>query len=279
MIITLTTDFGLADAYVASMKGVILGINPEVKLVDISHQIEPQNVAQAALLLHTIYKYFPPDTIHLAVVDPGVGTSRHPIALATPQAMFIAPDNGLLSYIIDDFREPSASTLYPETELQETKLPPSLKAFHLNNSQYWRHPISNTFHGRDIFAPVAAHLSLGVPLLELGELIPSLLVFPIPHPQSQANGSLLGHIQHIDTFGNLISDVHRSNLPHGKVVIDIAGYRIEELSNSYAAGKDLVALIGSSGYLEIALKNGSAAKRLGVRVGDSIIIQIPPSPL
>ena len=274
-IITLTTDFGLADAYVASMKGVILSINLGVTLVDITHNITPQDVGSAAFLLHTTHAFFPDGTIHLAIVDPGVGTSRRPIALVTPHATFVAPDNGILSYIFGGATRTTVSPTGVNFKLQKTKLPLAFKAFHLNNPLYWRHPVSQTFHGRDIFAPVAAHLSLGVPLEKMGEPIPSLLAFTIPQPQPQPDGSLQGHIQHIDSFGNLISDVKREDVPSGKIEteIEIRGQKITGLSVSYAGGKGLVAIIGSSDYLEIALKNGNAAKTMVAKVGDSFILK------
>lgn len=282
MIITLTTDFGLADAYVAAMKGVILGLNPQVTLVDISHSLPPQDVLSAAFILHTSHPFFPEGTIHVTVVDPGVGSPRRPIALATPRAIFIAPDNGLLSYIIAEAEPPPEASPFSGFEVAEKKLPPGLRAFHLNKPQYWRHPVSHTFHGRDIFAPVAAHLSLGVLPEETGEAIPSLSVFSIPRPQPQPDGGWLGHIQHMDAFGNLITDIsvrhglskaEESHLLKEDVVIDIAGHRIGGLSASYAAGKGLLAIIGSSGYVEIAYKNGHAARYLGAKVGDSFSVR------
>ncbi|HJX70178.1 MAG TPA: SAM-dependent chlorinase/fluorinase, partial [Dehalococcoidia bacterium] len=245
-IITLTTDFGTQDAYVAAMKGVILGINPGATLVDICHSIEPQNIAQAAFVIGTAYDYFPQDTIHVVIIDPGVGSQRRAIALKTPRAFFVAPDNGVLSYVI------GASPEEPQ-------------AVALTNPKFWRHPVSSTFHGRDIFAPVAAHLSLGVPLEEFGEVIPSLFAFPMPHPRMGANGELIGHIIHIDHFGNLITNVKKEDLPSGKLCLEIAGQRIESLSTSYAAGDKLLAVLGSSGHLEIAAKNGSAAGLLGAK--------------
>ena len=253
-IITLTTDFGAQDAYVATMKGVILDINPEVTIVDICHSIEPQNIAQAAFIISTAYDYFPRDTIHVVIVDPGVGSQRKAIILKTQNALFVAPDNGVLSYII------SASPEEPQ-------------AVELTNPKFWRHPVSSTFHGRDIFAPVAAHLSLGVPLEEFGQAITSLSTFPMPHPQTVAKGKLLGHILHIDRFGNLITDVVKEDLPQGNLSVEIAGRQIEGLSISYAEGDELLALLGSSGHLEVALKNGSAASLLGARIGDEVRIK------
>jgi len=253
-LITLTTDFGAQDAYVATMKGVILDINPKAIIVDICHSIEQQNIAQAAFIISNAYDYFPRGTIHMVIVDPGVGSQRRAIILKTQNALFVAPDNGVLSYII------SASPEEPQ-------------AVDLTNPKFWRHPVSSTFHGRDIFAPVAAHLSLGIPLEEFGQAITSLSTFPMPHPQTLAKGELLGHILHIDRFGNLITDVIKEDLPQGKLSVEIAGRQIKGLSISYAEGDELLALLDSNGHLEIALKNGSAASLLGARIGDEVRIK------
>ncbi|HXX59515.1 MAG TPA: SAM-dependent chlorinase/fluorinase, partial [Dehalococcoidales bacterium] len=153
-IITLTTDFGLCDAYVAEMKGVILGIDPEAKIVDVCHTVRPQNIAQAGFVISTAYRYFPERTIHVVVVDPGVGSSRRAVLLHTPYADFLAPDNGVLSYVIQE-------ALSQPVKGSTVKLKPGISAVSLTNSTYWLPEVSSTFHGRDIFAPVAAHLSLG----------------------------------------------------------------------------------------------------------------------
>ena len=174
--ITLTTDFGLTDGYVAAMKGVIYSINPEATIVDICHNIQPQNIRQAAFVLSTAYSYFPSYTVHLVVVDPGVGTNRRAIILKTPKAHFVAPDNGVLSYVID------AYSPQPVPDSQRVKLGPESKAYAITKSEYWRKPVSNTFHGRDIFAPVAARLSLGMMASSLGDNVDTVTAFPIPHP-------------------------------------------------------------------------------------------------
>jgi hypothetical protein len=265
-IITLTTDFGLDDAYVAAMKGVILEINPEATIVDICHSIEPQNIRQGAFVLSTAFCYFPQDTVHLVVVDPGVGGPRRPIILETDSAIFVAPDNGILSYVIQ------SSTSQRVSRRSLMKLPPELQAFEITNSKYWRHPVSSTFHGRDVFAPVAAHVSRGIPLDELGRFIASVNVFPLPRPQSDAVGNLTGHILHIDRFGNLITDITGGDLPSGRYSIQVAGHQIDSLSPSYEQGRGLLALLGSSGHLEIASKGGSAARLLGSKPGDELRI-------
>ncbi|GAI18104.1 unnamed protein product [marine sediment metagenome] len=182
-IITLTTDLGLTDAYVAAMKGVILGINPEAKLVDICHSIKPQNITQAAFVLSTAYKFFPQKTIHVVVVDPGVGTKRRAIILRTPSADFVAPDNGVLSYVI---QESSAKGVAGNVDLQQ--LEPELEAVAITKAEYWRLPVSPTFHGRDIFAPVAARLSLGFPPIDFGEVITSVTMLPLLRPYQAHDG-------------------------------------------------------------------------------------------
>jgi len=268
-IITLTTDFGLSDAYVAAMKGVILGINPEAKLVDICHTIKPQNIPQAAFVLSTAYQFFPQRTIHLVVVDPGVGTERRAIILRTPSADFVAPDNGVLSYVI---RESSVKPVADIDNLQQRELEPGLEAVAITKSQFWRTQVSPTFHGRDIFAPVAALLSLGFPPVDFGEAITSLTMLPLPQPHRRPDGSLVGHVLHIDNFGNLITNIKSSDLPPTKqpITIEIGDQVISELSRTYAEGKGLLALIGSSGYLEVSLKGGSASAFLDAEVGSEV---------
>jgi len=255
-LITLTTDFGLADSYVGVMKGVILGIDPTATIVDISHDIAPQDVQEAAYVVYTAYSYFPPDTIHVVVVDPGVGSRRRAIALRAAQATFVAPDNGVLSYVL------------AREEMKE--------AVSLTNSRYHRPTVSHTFHGRDIFAPVAAHLSRGVPLTELGEPLTEIVTFPLPQPQVLPDGGVAGHILHIDRFGNLILDVGEADFTLGEgIILEVAGRRIQGLGRTFTdvlAG-ELVAYIGSSGHLEIALREGNAAQSLGMRKGDRILLR------
>ncbi len=268
-IITLTTDFSLTDAYVAAMKGVILTINPEAKLVDICHTIKPQNISQAAFVLSTAYQFFPQKTIHLVVVDPGVGTERRAIILRTPSADFVAPDNGVLSYVI---QESSAKPVADSDNLQQRELEPGLEAVAITKPQFWRTPVSPTFHGRDIFAPVAALLSLGFPPIEFGEAIASLTMLPLPQPHRRPDGSLVGHVLHIDNFGNLITNIKSSDLPQTKqpITIEVGNQLILGLSRTYAEGRGLLALIGSSEYLEVSLKGGSASALLDVGVGSEV---------
>jgi S-adenosylmethionine hydrolase len=248
MLITLTTDLGFKDAYVGVMKGVILGINPGTTIVDLCHEIEPQNIRQAAFLLHISCPYFPKDAIHIVVVDPGVGTKRRLVLVISPLGRFLAPDNGVLSYILGEG---------------------AFEAFELSNRRYWLPSVSSTFHGRDILAPVAAHLSLGTSPQKLGKKATGLVSFPIPRPE-KAPGSLRGEVLHIDTFGNLITNIREDDLPKGRLTVEIAGHTIEKLGRTYAVGRGLLALVGSSGYLEIAARNKNAARLLKARVGKPV---------
>lgn len=269
-IITLTTDFGLSDAYVAAMKGVILGINPEATIVDISHDITPQNILEAAFVLGTAYEFFPQRTVHLAVVDPGVGTKRRAIILRTPVADFVAPDNGVLSYVIAQ-----SSTVPTDSTGQQIELKPNLEAVAITKPDFWRSPVSSTFHGRDIFAPVAAHLSLGLSPTDFGETINSVAVLPLHLPYRTPDGTLVGHVIHIDSFGNLTTNIRSRDLPEpAKLVSIIMGkHTISGLSPTYAEGEGLLALIGSSGYLEIALARGNARAVTGAEVGSELRIR------
>jgi S-adenosylmethionine hydrolase len=273
-IITLTTDFGYDDAYVAAVKGAILNINPDASIVDVTHSVRPQDILQAAFVLNAAYRYFPKQTVHVAIVDPGVGSERRGIILKTPSAIFVAPDNGILSYVIDDvFPNVVAQSIgeslatQPTTEVVFKK---GLEAAAITDPRFWRHPVSPTFHARDIFAPVAAGLSLGISPYEFGEKINSLHVLPMPKPFLDAAGNLIGQVLHIDRFGNLITNIRGNNLPGKDVVIEAAGQRIQGISDYYAQKEGVMAVVGSSGYLEISLRDGSACDFLGVAAGDQI---------
>ncbi len=268
-IITLTTDFGLTDAYVAEVKGVILGINPGAKIVDICHAIKPQDISQAAFVLSTAYKFFPRKTVHVVVVDPEVGSERRAIILRTPQADFVAPDNGVLSYVIQESR---AAPVDNNTGCRQVELEPGLQAVAITRSQFWRSPVSPTFHGRDIFAPVAARLSLGFPPVDFGEEVTSVRVLPLSRPCQAPDGALVGHVIHVDGFGNLITDIRDDDLPLAReaVIIDVGNRRILGLSRTYAEGEGLLALIGGSGYLEISVKEGNASTFLDAGIGDEV---------
>jgi S-adenosylmethionine hydrolase len=269
-VITLTTDFGPGDAYVAAMKGVILGINPAAVLIDISQAVAPQDIRQAAFILGTAFPFFPPRTIHLAVVDPGVGTGRKAIILRTPHADFVAPDNGILTFALQD------AGGAPSDNGHVNLAPGSgLEAVAIAEPRFQRSPVSATFHGRDIFAPAAAHLSLGVPLADIGEPVDSLVAFPVPVPRRTPEGGLIGSILHIDGFGNLITNIKAGDLPGNTapVAVTVGGETITGLSRTYGDAEGLLALIGSSDRLEIALKNGNAAACLQARIGDVVQVR------
>ena len=271
-LLVFTTDFGLTDSYAGVMKGVALGINPALQFIDLTHQIAPQNVAQGAFVLGVSYRYFPADAIHVAVVDPGVGTSRRPILLQTPRGSFVAPDNGLLSRVI----APYLSDL-PEVA-GKVALPPELRAYHLSNPDYWLHPVSSTFHGRDIFTPVAAHLSLGVAPESLGESTGELAWLPLPQTRATPEG-IRGEIMYCDIYGNLISNIPAALLDGRKLgEVRIRGRSIRRLSATFLdigdspSPPELIALFGSHGYLEVAVPNGSAASVLSAGPGEPITV-------
>jgi S-adenosylmethionine hydrolase len=271
-IITLTTDLGLTDAYVAAMKGVIFDINPEAKIIDVCHSIQPQNIPQAAFVLSTAYPFFPRRTIHLVVVDPGVGTERRAILLRTSSADFIAPDNGVLSYVI---RESVARPVGDSINLQQVELQATVEAVAITKPHFWRTPVSSTFHGRDIFAPVAALLSLGFPPIDFGEAISSVIILPLSQPYQAPDSQLVGHVLHIDSFGNLITNIKEADLPQTRRIasIEVGNQIIPGLSRTYAEGSGLLAMVGSSGYLEIAVKGGNACTLLDAKVGDEVRIK------
>lgn len=262
-IITLTTDFGTSDTYVGTMKGVILGINPSVQLVDLTHAIPPQDIHAAAFTLHAAYRYFPKGTIHTVVVDPGVGSDRQAIVCEIDGAFFVCPDNGVLGYLLQDIDGGAAY---------------GVNVVAIQNPAYCLPEVSNTFHGRDIFAPVAAHLSRGVPLSDIGPPTKNLVQLPIPMPEISGN-TITGQIVKIDRFGNAITNISESALA-GEVSgyeINVQGTRLTRLNRTYAesAVGEPLAIIGSSGVLEIAINGGSAEKQLGLKRGDTVVIRKP----
>lgn len=266
--IVLLTDFGLADAYVGTMKGVISRVNPNAPLVDLCHQVPPQGIAEGAYLLASSYRYFAPTAIFVAVVDPGVGSERRAIALRTSHGRFVGPDNGIFGLVAQDFGVPAPthSCLAPLTGT-------GVVGVILANARYFLPRVSATFHGRDVFAPVAAHLSLGVPLAALGPPLRDLVVLPAPRPERRP-GEIVGHVIHVDRFGNAITDVSAADLAQLPApVVEVAGQRIVGLSHHYAERAGLLALIGSDDRLEIALSGASAATALGLRPGDPVIIR------
>ena len=267
-LLVFTTDFGLSDSYAGVMKGVALGINPALSFVDLTHQVAPQNVSQGAFTLGVSFRYFPAHTIHVAVVDPGVGTARRPVLLQTPDGSFVAPDNGLLSRVLEEYLPEPPGAPGP------VDLPPTVRAFHLTNPEYWLHPVSSTFHGRDIFTPVAAHLSLGVAPESLGEATRVLEYLPVPQPRVDTDG-IRGEITYADTYGNLISNISQQ-LIEGRSIdsIRIRGRSVARLSRTFNDGPtaSLVALVGSHGYLEVAVPNGSAAAALHAGPGEPVTV-------
>ena len=256
-IITLLTDFGLRDAYAASMKGVILSINPQCTLVDITHQVNAHDIKEAAFILGQVYFNFPKGTIHLSVVDPGVGSAREPILIVTKNYFFVGPDNGLFTIVL---RRESVK-----------------QAVVLTNQKFFLPEISSTFHGRDIFAPVAAHLSLGKKPETFGRSIKSWCEISFPDP-AMKQGNLIGQIVHVDSFGNLISNIDRKNLLQFSrgysFVVRIGRKTVQGLKKGYweAVKKEPIALIGSGGFLEISVREGNARKALKVKKGDPIIV-------
>ena len=272
-VITLTTDFGTTDPFVGAMKGIILGINPEASVVDITHEVPPQDIHAGAFLFDAAHQYFPPGTIHLLVVDPGVGTGRRPLLVVSPSARFVGPDNGLLSYLYAE-----AGTPIPAGEAFEdgqAPLPDGWRAYHLTDHQYWHHPVSSTFHGRDIFAPVAGYLSTGVPPEAMGPAVDAVTAFVVPRPVER-DGKLVGCVLHVDRFGNLVTNIQASALfnADADIVIDIGGHKVQGLASSYQEGVPLLAIIGSHGYLEIGAANSSASQMLGLGVGDEVRVSL-----
>lgn len=270
-LITLVTDFGLQDEYVGVMKGVILRINPSVQIVDLSHSVEAQDIFGAAYILFSAYKYFPPGTVHVVVVDPGVGSNRRIVCLEGEEHLFLAPDNGVLNFLVEKAK--------PKRIIEVT------------NRRYFLPEVSNTFHGRDIFAPVAAHIVSGIKPEELGGEISEIEKFEIPRPVLVSKGTLNSEVIYIDHFGNIITNVDINALKEvisylkdietsqicladEKLSIVVSGREIKKINKSYSDVEDgeLIAIFGSSGYLEIAVNKNSAKRLLNVKKGDKIVI-------
>lgn len=263
-IIALTTDFGLQDAYVAIMKGVILNIAPATRLIDYTHGITPGNTVEAAYLLRSGYRYFPRGTIHLVVVDPGVGSARRAIFVQTPDAAFIGPDNGVFTLIAEDAR---------------TDWGDAAQMIELTERRFWLPEVSATFHGRDVFAPTAAWLARGTPLHEFGRAITTLTTAPVAQPELAAPHELRGQIIHIDRFGNCITNITAADLEQHnlgqRIFVQITDQQLPGLFRTYADGPSAapMCLIGSSGHLELAVFNGNAAQYLGVAIGDKLRVR------
>ena len=283
--IALLTDFGLSDAYVGMMRGVIASINSDVNVIDLTHGIGPQNITHGAAVLADSCTYFPSGSIFVAVIDPGVGTDRAAILLETPNARFVAPDNGLLTLVCRQYEPTFGDT----ATAGPAAVPADCRAWRLTNADYWHHPVSSTFHGRDVFAPVAAHLCLGVAPDTMGETITAITSLSLPMPRPDSN-ALAGHVIYADAFGNLITDLTAAILDgmgilpgDPEATIAIAGHTITGLSRTFhdpplPAGSanspddGLRALIGSHNRLEIAQVDSSAAAKLGVGSGTPVTI-------
>ncbi|MEM9272199.1 MAG: SAM-dependent chlorinase/fluorinase [Cyanobacteria bacterium P01_F01_bin.143] len=254
-IVALLTDFGLQDVYVGVMKGAIAKINPQLKVIDLTHNILPQNLLAARFALLNVYRYFPDNTVYVAVVDPGVGSDRRCIAIQFPYGWLVGPDNGIFTGILE--------------------VCPAIKAVELNNSEYWLTPNpSNTFHGRDIFAPVGAYLASGIALESLGKTISleSLATLSLPELQVTET-SITGCIQYCDRFGNLVTNIPVDLLGKKNWHIEISGQNIS-LAKTYSDVDrgQAIALVGSHGYLEIAVNGGSAQQKLQITVGAIILL-------
>lgn len=257
-IITLTTDFGLSDHFVASMKGVILGLLPNADIVDISHQVGAYNISEAAFVISQAYADFPKKTVHVVVVDPGVGTSRRPILVSAAGQFFIAPDNGVLSMVYS--REKHA-----------------VRA--ITNAKYFRQPLSETFHGRDIFAPCAARLAKGASPASFGKLFRDYVQLALDEPARTGARSWSGTVLKADRFGNLITNFRISEFP---VVFTrpfrfaAGGHEITEMARTFAdfPEGEVFVLVGSAGFLEISMNQGSAAEQLGVGTGAPVDLTI-----
>jgi S-adenosylmethionine hydrolase len=255
-LITLLTDFGTADAFVGVMKGVILSIDRQACVVDLTHAVPPQQVLTGAFLLRSAVDFFPDGTIHVAVVDPGVGSGRQPIVVATEKGFLIGPDNGLLSLAASRMRRRAM--------------------WRIEQREFLRHPVSQTFHGRDIFAPAAAHLSRGVDPQRFGPALDAMVELAVPaasHTASQISGEVL----YVDHFGNLVTNIDAEALgrfPAPGVSVSIAGSRVAGPVSAYAAVAEgtPLAIVGSWGTMEIAVRNGSAARRFAAGPGTPVTV-------
>jgi hypothetical protein len=243
-ILTLTTDFGLADHYVGVMKGVILGICPRARIVDLSHDVPTYNVAQGSYIIEASWRYFPRDTVHVVVVDPGVGSSRRPILIEAAGQYFVGPDNGVLAAICASAK---------------------CKVRVISNKKYFRQPVSRTFHGRDIFAPVGAHLAAGVSPSRIGTTIKNYSRLALPPPSQSGKRRWKGSVLRIDRFGNLITNFAASAFPtleSQKFKLAVGPFQTSLLAHNYAECQpgELLVIPGSSGYYEVSVNQGSAAR-------------------
>ena len=258
-IITLTTDYGTNDHLVGTLKGVILKINPDVTIVDITHNVTPFDLLDGALAIGAAYSYFPPKTVHMVVVDPGVGTERRPLLVSAGNQYFVAPDNGVLSVIYE--REPEG-----------------LVVRNANAEHYYLQPVSKTFHGRDIFAPVAAWLTKGWQTSGMGDEIEDYKRFALPRPK-EADGAVKGVVLRTDAFGNLVTNFRQEDLPEGAVQdgaikLQAGTQPVSKFVETFAQGNgnEPFAYIGSSGFLEIGVNKGNAARTLSLNRGAAIVL-------
>jgi S-adenosylmethionine hydrolase len=259
-IITLTTDFGTNDHFIGTMKGVILSIEPDAQIIDICHSVQAFDVLDGALTISQAYSYFPTGTIHMVVVDPGVGTARRPLIVSSDRHHFVAPDNGVLSLIYQ----------------REQRL----SARHVTGEHYFLQPVSNTFHARDIFSPVAAYLAKGVDPEKFGEAVTDFVRFSAPKPKAANENTLRGVVLKVDRFGNLITNITPQDAPMlfeenpGTFKIVVGQREIREIKEAYALGApgEVFGIMGSMGYLEVAANRGSAAQLLGVGKGTDVNI-------
>jgi S-adenosylmethionine hydrolase len=259
-IITLTTDYGTNDHLVGAVKGVILKIQPEAQIVDINHNVLPYDVLDGALSIGAVYRYFPARTVHVVVVDPGVGTPRRPIIATINNQYFVAPDNGVLSLVYG--REDP------------------ILVHHITSGHYFLKPVSATFHGRDIFAPVAAWLTKNWQTEAFGEVVEDYTKFAVPKPKAQT-GTLRGAVLRVDHFGNLMTNFTPEDMPEpmrepGAITMTVGGKPVKKLVETFADGpvNEAVAVFGSSGFLEIALNKGNAAVALGATRGAEVIVKL-----
>lgn len=263
-LITLTTDYGVRDSFTASIKGVILKVNPQAQFVDISHEIAPQDIWEAAFTLRSAHSYFPKGTIHLAVVDPGVGGGRRPIIVVTESYYFVGPDNGLFSLVYQDAER--------------------IRVHHITSTHYFQPSPGPTFHGRDIFAPVVGWLSKGIPSGNFGDEITDYMKLNVPMPKKTQNG-IDGHVVHIDRFGNVITNITfkevRALLPEGEgtvaVTVTVGTKEIKGLKRFYAEATpgEAGAIINSSGFLELFVYKQNARTALSVKRGDAVRLMLP----
>ena len=267
---TFLTDFGSTDNYVGVVKGAILSIAPDARVVDLTHSVPPQDILRGAFLIGSAWQTFPFGTIHLAVVDPGVGTKRRPILLWGHGHYFIGPDNGLFTQVLfPEFmqRQPGKKLFEPLTKA----LPSGFNGAIPDKEEFWRRPTSTTFHARDVFGPIAAYLATGTPPWRFGTPLKSLVTLYTPAAE-RTRQSVNGYVLHIDTYGNIITNIRHKDLPSDRVLVTIGKHTILGLNDTYGTARGLTTLISGEGLLEVALRNGSAAKRLNAQIGTPVVV-------